>query len=179
MGVWRKYSFSDWKYWAGVHVSMKMWVQSLALLGVLRIRHCHQLWCRSQNDSDLALLWLWHRLAAIAPFWPLAWELPYAVPHGPKKLKRKKWKEKKIVAYEYVTEHLGEMFSSKFVSITWLRHYCIFKYVQVGTKLEGIANTQCNCMQKNYFYKFNWSSIFNKKNFSKDKCQFLLSFKIH
>ena len=31
--------------------------------------------CR--HGSDLALLWLWHRLAAIAPIQPLAWELPY------------------------------------------------------------------------------------------------------
>ena len=28
--------------------------------------------------SDLALLWLWYRLAAAAPIRPLAWELPYA-----------------------------------------------------------------------------------------------------
>ena len=28
--------------------------------------------------SDPALLWLWLRLAAIAPIRPLAWELPYA-----------------------------------------------------------------------------------------------------
>ena len=28
---------------------------------------------------DLALLWLWHRLAATAPVGPLAWELPYAM----------------------------------------------------------------------------------------------------
>ena len=29
--------------------------------------------------SDLALLWLWRRLAAAAPIQLLAWELPYAV----------------------------------------------------------------------------------------------------
>ena len=28
--------------------------------------------------SDLALLWLWHTLAATARIQPLAWELPYA-----------------------------------------------------------------------------------------------------
>ena len=28
--------------------------------------------------SDLALLWLWHRPAAVAPIQPLAWEPPYA-----------------------------------------------------------------------------------------------------
>ena len=30
--------------------------------------------------SDLVLLWLWYRPVAIAPIWPLAWELPFAVP---------------------------------------------------------------------------------------------------
>ena len=29
-------------------------------------------------SSDLALLWLWRRLAAAAPIQPLAWEPPYA-----------------------------------------------------------------------------------------------------
>ena len=27
---------------------------------------------------DLALPWLWHRPAAAAPIWPLAWEISYA-----------------------------------------------------------------------------------------------------
>ena len=31
-----------------------------------------------RQASDLVLLWLWYRLAAIAPIRPLAWELPYA-----------------------------------------------------------------------------------------------------
>ena len=30
-------------------------------------------------SSDLALLWLWSRLAATAPVQPLAWDPPYAV----------------------------------------------------------------------------------------------------
>ena len=29
-------------------------------------------------SSDLVLLWLWHRLAAAALMWPLAWEFPHA-----------------------------------------------------------------------------------------------------
>ena len=37
---------------------------------------------------DLALLWLWYRLAAVAPIGPLAWEPPYAVGAA---LKKKKW----------------------------------------------------------------------------------------
>ena len=32
-----------------------------------------------QHGSDTALLWLWWRLAAVAPIWSLAWELPYAM----------------------------------------------------------------------------------------------------
>ena len=32
-----------------------------------------------RRGSDLALLWLWHRLAAVALTGPLAWELPYAL----------------------------------------------------------------------------------------------------
>ena len=32
------------------------------------VKCCHGLWCRS--------LWLWHRLAAVAPIPPLAWEIP-------------------------------------------------------------------------------------------------------
>ena len=29
-------------------VSMRMWIQSLALLSGLGIQHCHELWCRLQ-----------------------------------------------------------------------------------------------------------------------------------
>ena len=32
-----------------------------------------------RQGSDLALLWLWHRLAAIALIGPLAWQSPYAM----------------------------------------------------------------------------------------------------
>ena len=39
--------------------------------------------------SDLAWLWLWCGLAAVAPIQPLAWELPYAMGAA---LKRKTWK---------------------------------------------------------------------------------------
>ena len=41
---------------------------------------------------DLALLWLWNRLAATALIGPLAWETPYAVGVA---LKRQKKKTKK------------------------------------------------------------------------------------
>ena len=32
-----------------------------------------------RHGSDPVLLWLWHRLAAMALIQPLAWEPPYAV----------------------------------------------------------------------------------------------------
>ena len=48
-----------------------------------------------RQGSDLALLWLWHRPAAVAPIRLLAWEPPYAAGSGPRKGKKtKKQKEK-------------------------------------------------------------------------------------
>ena len=32
-----------------------------------------------RGGLDLALLWLWHRLAAVGLIQPLDWELPYAL----------------------------------------------------------------------------------------------------
>ena len=43
--------------------------------------------------SDLALLWLWRRLAAVAPIRPLGWAPPYATDAAlkrPKKERKKK-----------------------------------------------------------------------------------------
>ena len=44
---------------------------------------------------DLSWLWLWCRLAAVAPVRPLAWELPYAAGAALKRRKKKKPKNKK------------------------------------------------------------------------------------
>ena len=41
-----------------------------------------------RRSLDPALLWLWHRPAAVAPIGPLAWELPYAMGVALKKKKR-------------------------------------------------------------------------------------------
>ena len=43
-----------------------------------------------QCVKDPALLWLWHRLAAVALIVPLAWELPYAAGVTLKKSKTNK-----------------------------------------------------------------------------------------
>ena len=45
--------------------------------------------------SDLALLWLWLRPAAVAPFGHLAWEPPYAASMALKSRKKKKKERKK------------------------------------------------------------------------------------
>ena len=71
---------------------MRMWVRSLASLGGLRIWHCHEL-VGGRRGLDLALLWLWCRLAAIAPIRPLAQEPPCATGAA---LKKKQEKKKRI-----------------------------------------------------------------------------------
>ena len=45
---------------------------------------------RRRRGLDLALLWLWRRLAAIAPIRPLAWEPLYAVGAAQEMAKRQK-----------------------------------------------------------------------------------------
>ena len=49
--------------------------------------------CR--HSSDLALLWLWCRPAAVAPIRPLAWEHAYAVGVALKRQKENKKRKKK------------------------------------------------------------------------------------
>ena len=44
----------------------------------------------AQVVKDPALLWLWCRLAAVAPIRPLAWEPPYAVGAAQEMAKRQK-----------------------------------------------------------------------------------------
>ena len=41
------------------------------------------------------MLWLWYRLAAVAPIRPLAWEPLYAMDVAPKAKKKKKRKKEK------------------------------------------------------------------------------------
>ena len=60
-------------------VSMRMQVRSLALVSGSGIWRCVSCSVGRRHSSDLALQWLWCRLAAVAPIQPLAWELPYAL----------------------------------------------------------------------------------------------------
>ena len=48
-----------------------------------------------RHGSDLVLLWLWHRPAAVAPIQPLAWELPYTEGVALERQKKEKDENKK------------------------------------------------------------------------------------
>ena len=82
--------------WKQIHLeTMRLQVQSLALLSRLRIRRCHELWCRSQMWLGSGVAVALHRLAAVALIRPLAWESPYAACAGLEKTKKTKTKKKK------------------------------------------------------------------------------------
>ena len=69
-------------------IPMRMQVGSLALLSGLRIYIAVSCSVGSRCSLDLALLWLWCRLAGAAPIRSLAPEIPYATGEA---LKRKKY----------------------------------------------------------------------------------------
>ena len=61
---------------------LTQWIKDLSsIAGSCGVGHRH--------GSDLALLWLWSRLAAVALTLPLAWEFPYAIGVAPTKKKAK------------------------------------------------------------------------------------------
>ena len=53
-----------------------------------------------RHGSDLALPWLWCRLAAIAPIQPLAWELPHTVGAAPQSKNETKQKRERLRGIE-------------------------------------------------------------------------------
>ena len=57
--------------------TMRLQVQSLASLSGLRIHVAMSCGVGRRRSSDPVLLWLWYRLAAVAPIRPIAWEPPY------------------------------------------------------------------------------------------------------
>ena len=56
----------------------------------LKIQHYCELCVGHRHGSDLALLWLWHRPAAVAAVRPLVWEPPYPMGAALKKKKTPK-----------------------------------------------------------------------------------------
>ena len=71
-----------------------------------------------RHGSDLTLLWLWCRPAAIALNPPLAWKLPYAVGAALKKTKEKKIKKE----IEYLAATMSHLSSS--TSLPLCSHCC-------------------------------------------------------
>ena len=65
--------------------------------------------CR--HSSNPALLWLWHRLSAVAPVQPLAWGFPYATGKALKIPKTNK-QTQKLGLYRWI-EYLYEVMLSK------------------------------------------------------------------
>ena len=62
----------------------------------------------AQWVKDLGLLWLWHRLAAAAPIWPRAWELPYVAGAAQKERKKGKgWRKEGRKKCSYNTPMTG------------------------------------------------------------------------
>ena len=76
---------------------MRMQDQSLASLSGLRISgivlNCG---LGHRRGLDLALLWLWCRLAAVALIRPLAWEPPYAAGAALKSRRKEKKKKERV-----------------------------------------------------------------------------------
>ena len=75
---------------------MRFRIRSLALLSGLRIWHCHECDVGCRHGSDLALLWLWRRPAAVALIRPLDWEPLYTAGEALEKDKNKKEKKGEI-----------------------------------------------------------------------------------
>ena len=67
---------------------MRLRVRSLTLLSGLGTSIAVSCAVGHRCGSDLALLWLWPRLVATAPFRPLAWEPPYAEGEALEKTKK-------------------------------------------------------------------------------------------
>ena len=108
-----------------------------------------------RHGSDLALLWLWHRLAAVAPMRPLDWEpgnlrMLQVWTSKDKKEKKKKKKKKKQLCHPEIP--LLGIYPNK-ASIE--KHTCIPVFIEA---LFTIARTwkQPKCPSKDEWIKRMW-----------------------
>ena len=113
---------------------MRMQIRSLALLGGLGIRCCCDQWCRSQ-------MWLGSGVAvAVAPIWPLAWELLQAA---------RPFKKKSVLFFLIIRYPFG-VFLWEVVCLFLLFSPIILFYVSAA----------CNstfCLGKSNFSLVSWS----------------------
>ena len=72
---------------------------------------------RRRRSSDLALLWLWRRLAAAALIRPLAWQLPHATGSALKRQKKRKKDRPMFVRVFRNPPSLSFLLSKQVVSI--------------------------------------------------------------
>ena len=95
-------------------VSLRTQVRSLASFSGWGISVAVSCGVGLRCSSDLALLWLWCRPAAVAPIWPLAWELPYAVGVAALKSKNKTKKSIRVLSDHGLNSgHMGLKFPSE------------------------------------------------------------------
>ena len=98
--------------------SMRMQVRSLALLVVLRILLCRELWCRSQMQLGSCVAVAVCRPAAAALIWSLAWKLPYAGGAAHKKFFKNLFKSKNRSSF--VAQRVKDLV----LSLHWCLCYC-------------------------------------------------------
>ena len=87
--------------------TMRLYVQSLALLSRLRSGISMSCGVGHRGSSDPVLLWLWCGQAATALIGPLAWEPPYAAGAALKKQKTKNKQTKNQKKQMYLREYTG------------------------------------------------------------------------
>ena len=83
--------------------SLRMWVHPWLLSVGLGSGFAVSCGVGRRCGSDPALLWLWHRPAAVAQIRPLALQLPYALGVALKKKKKKKERKKKRIVYYFTS----------------------------------------------------------------------------
>ena len=76
----------------------------------------------SRQGSDLALLWLWCRLAAAALIRPLAWETPHAAGAALKRQKTKKKKKAVTITQRMAVRHRGGRGVGKLIGTASLKN---------------------------------------------------------
>ena len=94
--------------------TMRLWVQFLTSLSGLRIRVVVISGVGCRCGSDLVLLWLWSRLAAVAWIQPLAQEPPYAMGAAPpQKKKKRKERNKRCFASLAINLFITRVYTSE------------------------------------------------------------------